>query len=88
MLVFGALSLAPAGLVASAQADWGRVQPIAWAGLLYSAVLAAGLSNIVVFEGIRLLGPARTSAFQFLVPFFAVVIGGAVFIVRRRGTAD
>lgn len=75
VLVAGTLTLAPMGLLAARDWDPGDVQPIAWGGLLYSAVLAAGLANIVVFEGIRILGPARTAAFQFLVPFFAVLIG-------------
>jgi drug/metabolite transporter (DMT)-like permease len=75
VLAAGSLTLMPAGILASTTADWSRVTPLAWAGLVYSAVLAAGLSNIVMFEGIRVLGPARASVFQFLVPFFAVVIG-------------
>lgn len=74
-LVAGTISLVPSGVIAARGWDPAAVQPIAWAGMLYSAILSAGLANIVVFEGIRILGPARTAAFQFLVPFFAVLIG-------------
>jgi drug/metabolite transporter (DMT)-like permease len=51
----------------------------AWVGLAYSALLPAGIANVVVFHGIRLLGPTRITAQQFLVPFMAVLLG-AVFL--------
>lgn len=74
----GSLALAPFGLVAAAGADWSGVEPIGVAAWAYSALIAAGISNVVLFDGIRLLGPARAVAFQFLVPLFAVLIGAAV----------
>ena len=49
----------------------------AWAGFAYSALIPAGLANVVVFHGIRLLGPTRITALQFLVPFIAVLMGAA-----------
>jgi drug/metabolite transporter (DMT)-like permease len=51
----------------------------AWAGLAFSAFLPAGVANVVVFNAIRLLGPTRITAYQFLVPFMAVILG-AVFL--------
>ncbi len=49
----------------------------AWAGLVFSAFIPAGIANVVVFSAIRLLGPTRITAFQFLVPFMAVLMGAA-----------
>jgi drug/metabolite transporter (DMT)-like permease len=74
----GALGLAPFGLIAALGADWSLVQPVAVAGWIYSAVIAAGISNVIVFDGIRQLGPARAVAFQFLVPLFTVLIGALI----------
>ena len=54
---------------------WGTVSADAWAGLLFSAFIPAGIANVVVFSAIRLLGPTRITAYQFLVPFMAVAHG-------------
>lgn len=76
-MVGGLIVLAPLGLVQAAGTDWGAVGPTAWAGLAYSALIPAGIANVVVFHGVRLLGPTRITAFQFLVPFIAVLMGAA-----------
>ncbi len=62
----------------------------------FSGLLAAALANVVVFEGVGLLGPTRVMTLQSLVPAMAVVlafiflsepirpvqiVGGAVIIV-------
>jgi drug/metabolite transporter (DMT)-like permease len=70
----GSLVLAIPGLFEAAGAQWSAVQPGAWAGLVYSAVIPAGICNVLVFHAIRLLGPTRITALQFLVPFIAVVM--------------
>jgi drug/metabolite transporter (DMT)-like permease len=73
-MVGGSLVLSLPGLAQAAGADWRAVQPGAWAGLLYSALIPAGICNVVVFHAIRLLGPTRITAFQFLVPFATIFI--------------
>lgn len=73
-IVAGALVLAPPGLAELRATDLAQVGPDAWAGVLFSAVLPAALANVVVFHAVRLLGPTRITAFQFLVPAFAVVL--------------
>ena len=40
----------------------------------YSGLLAAALANIIVFDGVRLLGPTRITTIQALVPAMAVVL--------------
>src|SRR5690348_9649778 len=57
--------------------DWAAVTLDAWAGLAFSAFIPAGVANVVVFSAIKLLGPTRITAFQFLVPFMAVLMGAA-----------
>jgi drug/metabolite transporter (DMT)-like permease len=76
-MVGGGLVLAPLGLIQAAGTDWGAVSGGAWAGLVYSALLPAGIANVVVFHAIRLLGPTRITAQQFLVPFIALLMGAA-----------
>jgi drug/metabolite transporter (DMT)-like permease len=78
-MVGGSLILAIPGVLQAGSTDWSAVGGGAWAGLLYSALIPAGISNVVVFHAIRLLGPTRITAFQFLVPFIAVLMG-AVFL--------
>ncbi|HEX5591240.1 MAG TPA: DMT family transporter [Candidatus Limnocylindrales bacterium] len=80
-MVGGTAVLAPLGLVQAAGTDWGLVSAGAWAGLAYSALIPAGVANVLVFHGIRLLGPTRITALQFLVPFIAVLMG-AVFLAE------
>jgi len=42
--------------------------------IAYSGVLAAAFANIVVFNGVRLLGPTRVITLQSFVPAMAVVL--------------
>lgn len=77
-IVAGAIVLAPIGVWQAVGTDWSGVSGSAWAGFAYSAIFPAALSNVVVFHAIRLLGPTRISAYQFLVPFFALAIGALV----------
>jgi drug/metabolite transporter (DMT)-like permease len=47
--------------------------------LVYSGTLAAGFANVIIFNGVKLLGPTRVNALQFLVPALAVAMA-AVFL--------
>jgi drug/metabolite transporter (DMT)-like permease len=76
-MVGGSIVLAPIGLVQAGGTDWSAVSAGAWAGLAYAALIPAGIANVIVFHGIRLLGPTRITALQFLVPFIAVLLGAA-----------
>jgi drug/metabolite transporter (DMT)-like permease len=42
--------------------------------IVYSGVLAAALANVIVFNGVRLLGPTRVITLQSFVPPMAVVM--------------
>jgi drug/metabolite transporter (DMT)-like permease len=75
----GTVVLAPVGLaqlLAPGALDdlWaGQLVPVLLA-IVYSGVLAAALANIVVFNGVRLLGPTRVITLQSFVPAMAVVL--------------
>ena len=75
----GSVSLLPLGGAQLATVDLAAVPVPIWAAVLYSAVLPVALSNVIVFHGVKLLGPTRITAYQFLVPAFAVVMA-AVFL--------
>jgi drug/metabolite transporter (DMT)-like permease len=75
----GTLVLVPVGiaqLLAAGALDqvWaGRLVPVVLA-IAYSGVLAAAIANIIVFNGVRLLGPTRVITLQSFVPAMAVVL--------------
>jgi drug/metabolite transporter (DMT)-like permease len=73
-MVGGSIALLLPGVWQGLGVRWATVDIGAWGGLLYSSVISAGIANVIVFHGIRLLGPTRITAWQFLVPFGAVVI--------------
>ena len=80
----GTVALAPVGLgqllspgaLGPAQA---ANLPIIIFSVAFSGLLAAALANVVVFQGVRLLGPTRIMALQSLVPAMAVVLA-AIFL--------
>jgi drug/metabolite transporter (DMT)-like permease len=76
-MVGGSLVLAIPGAIQADGVQWGAIGADAWAGLAFSAFIPAGIANVVVFSAIRLLGPTRITAYQFMVPFIAVLLGAA-----------
>jgi len=76
-MVGGSLVLLLPGAYQATGLDWAGITTEAWGGLLFSAFIPAGIANVVVFNAIRLLGPTRITAYQFLVPFMAVLMGAA-----------
>jgi drug/metabolite transporter (DMT)-like permease len=78
-IVAGTLFMAPFGLAQLATVDIGLFGPAVLLAIIYAGTLAAGISNVIVFHGLKLLGPTRVTAFQFLVPALAVVLA-AIFL--------
>lgn len=76
-MVGGSIVLLVPAILQGAGKDWSTVSLDAWAGLAFSAFIPAGVANVVVFSAIKLLGPTRITAYQFLVPFMAVLMGAA-----------
>jgi drug/metabolite transporter (DMT)-like permease len=71
--------MAPFGLAQLATVEISLFGPAVLLAIVYAGALAAGISNVVVFHGLKLLGPIRVTAFQFLVPALAVVLA-AIFL--------
>jgi drug/metabolite transporter (DMT)-like permease len=78
-IVAGAVFLAPVGIAQLSTADVSGFGPPVVLALIYSGTLAAGFANVIVFHGVKLLGPTRVNALQFLVPALAVAMA-AVFL--------
>jgi drug/metabolite transporter (DMT)-like permease len=72
--VAGTIVLAPIAASQLSSVEVARVTPGVLGAVLYSGFLAAGVSNVIVSNGIRVVGPTRTAAYQFLVPALAVVL--------------
>jgi drug/metabolite transporter (DMT)-like permease len=77
--VAGTVVLAPLAASQLASVSAPALTPGVLGAVLYSGFLAAGISNVVVQNGIRVVGPTRTAAYQFLVPALAVVLA-AMFL--------
>ncbi len=67
----GVAQLAAPGALGPTQAE--RLVPIVLA-VAYSGMLAAAFANVIVFNGVRLLGPTRVITLQSFVPPMAVVL--------------
>jgi drug/metabolite transporter (DMT)-like permease len=83
-VVGGTLVLVPLALAEASTAPAVDVSPATLVAIIYSGALAAGISNVFVFNAIRYVGPTRASAMQLLVPAMAVALG-AVFLAEPIG---
>ena len=83
----GTLFLLPFGLFNVLTSPPADVSLPAVVGLVYSGALAAAVANVLVFNAIRLVGPARVTISQLLVPAGAVVLG-AIFLAEPVGVAQ
>jgi len=79
--VAGTFVLAPIAASQLATVDVAKLTPGVLGAILYSGFLAAGVSNVIVSNGIKVVGPTRASAYQFLVPALAVVLA-SVFLAE------
>ncbi|HEY4753315.1 MAG TPA: DMT family transporter, partial [Candidatus Limnocylindrales bacterium] len=86
-MVGGFLFLLPFGVWDAVTSPPASIPPAAIVGVLYSGALAAGIANVLVFNAIRVVGPARTSTMQLLVPAGAVLLG-AVFLGEAIAPAE
>jgi drug/metabolite transporter (DMT)-like permease len=77
--VAGTIVLAPIAASQLSTVGASAVTPGVLGAVLYSGFLAAGISNVIVQNGVRVVGPTRTAAYQFLVPALAVVFA-AIFL--------
>ena len=71
---FGTLVMLPLGIWQLATVDWGRVTVASGLAVLYAGLGSIGLGNVLQFRAVQVIGPARTTMFQFLVPGLTVVL--------------
>lgn len=79
--VAGTIVLAPVAATQLVTVTASAFTPGVFGAVLYSGFLAAGISNVVVQNGIRVVGPTRTAAYQFLIPALAVILA-ALFLAE------
>lgn len=65
------VALIPYGLSASLHTDWTQVDGRTWLFFGHVAILSGGLAFITFYEGIRQIGAARATLYQYFVPPFA-----------------
>lgn len=76
--VAGTVVLAPAAAIQLASTTPASYTVPVIGAILYSGFLAAGVANVVVQHGVKVIGPTRTATFQFLVPALAVVLAALI----------
>jgi len=69
----GSLMLLPLSFLGGGWSAAARAPASAWGGVAYLSVAGTVLGFVLFFEGVRLIGAARASAFALLVPIFGVV---------------
>ncbi len=79
--VAGTALLAPVAIVQLSTIDPASFTAEVGGAILYSGLLSAGISNVVVLHGVKVVGPTRTAAFQFLIP--ALAVGLAALLLRE-----
>jgi drug/metabolite transporter (DMT)-like permease len=72
--VAGTIVLAPIALIQLGSLDHIPLGLDVVGAILYSGMLAAGVANVIVLNGVKVVGPTRTAALQFLVPALAVLL--------------
>jgi drug/metabolite transporter (DMT)-like permease len=77
--VAGTIVLAPIAASQLSTVTASSLTPGVIGAVLYSGFLAAGIANVIVQNAVRVVGPTRTAAYQFLVPALAVVFA-AIFL--------
>jgi len=80
-ILAGTAVIAPIGIAQLATTDLATVAPIVILAIIYSGTLSAGVANVVIFHAVKLLGPTRVTALQFLIPPLAVVMA-AIFLAE------
>jgi drug/metabolite transporter (DMT)-like permease len=78
-LAAGTVFLAPIGIAQLVTTDFAGFGLPALLAIVYSGTLSAGFANVVVVQGLKMLGPTQVTALQALVPALAVALA-AIFL--------
>src|SRR5690606_7736751 len=83
-MTLGTPALVLLSVPALAAQPWHRVTPLAWTGLVYSAVFAIGVAYFIWNLGLQRIGSVRTVIYGNLSPFVGVAFS-AVLLGDRVG---
>jgi drug/metabolite transporter (DMT)-like permease len=101
IFLIGFIGLIPAYLV-TPHHSLGEISTLTWECLLYLALICSIVAYFIFNDSIIGLGPSKTAIYQYLEPFFAIVLAvvllsepltitiaaGAVFIILGIAMAD
>jgi drug/metabolite transporter (DMT)-like permease len=76
---FGTLVMLPLGIWQAASTDLSHLTVATPLAVLYAGLISVAVGNVLQFRAVQVIGPARTTAFQFLVPALTVVLA-AIFL--------
>lgn len=71
----GAVFIFLMGIPSMLRQDWGAIDAVSWAGLLYSAFLSIGLAYLLWYRSVGRLGSSRTAIYSNLTPVVALAAG-------------
>ena len=71
----GAVIIFLMGLPSLFRQDWGAIDAVSWAGLLYSAFLSIGLAYLLWYRSVGRIGSSRTAIYSNLTPVVALAAG-------------
>jgi drug/metabolite transporter (DMT)-like permease len=101
IFIIGLIGLIPAYLV-TPHHSFGEISTLTWECLLYLALICSIIAYFIFNGSIIKLGPSKTAIYQYLEPFFAIVLAivllsepltamvaiGALFILTGIAMAD
>jgi drug/metabolite transporter (DMT)-like permease len=73
-VTFGTIVMLPLAIWQLSSVDWSRVTGASALAVLYAGLGSIALGNVVQFRAVQIIGPARATMFQFLVPALTVVL--------------
>lgn len=71
----GAVIIFLMGVPSLVRQDWGAIDAVSWAGLLYSAFLSIGLAYLLWYRSVGRIGSSRTAIYSNLTPVVALAAG-------------
>lgn len=74
----GTAGLVTVSLPALVGQEWQAVRPAAWAGLLYSGLLAIGVAYFLWYYSVGRIGSSRTAIFSNGIPIVALIVAWPV----------
>jgi drug/metabolite transporter (DMT)-like permease len=83
-VLFGTLVMLPLGIWQAASSDLSRLTIATPLAVLYAGLASVALGYVIQFRAVRVIGPARATAFQFLVPALTVAFAAVVLHEQIR----